>query len=277
MTIREPTVNIGTPSVYVTKSGPVSYTVIYEGADTITQSDTDITLNKTGTANGMISVSGTGNTTRMATVSNIVGDGTLAISIASGTESYAAGNLAAQSEASEAFTVDNTIPKITNISLAHEGSNMCINSPVTVTFNEEMNMATLSDSSFSIITGTFQETGTISYDTATKTATFTPSVTLKANKVYTAKVTTEVKYLAGNALVSDYTWIVVILISGDINGDNSVNLTDVILALKYLSGINPAGIRSDCTLSEVDVSSNGKIGVAEATHILQKLAKIRTE
>ena len=86
-----PTVSISTPSESSTLTGPVTYTITYGGADTITLSDSDVTLNKTGTASGTAGVSGTGNTTRTVTVSSITGDGTLGISIAAGTASNSLG------------------------------------------------------------------------------------------------------------------------------------------------------------------------------------------
>jgi hypothetical protein len=104
-----PTVAIGSPSPAATKAGPVTYEVTYTGADTVTLADANITLNKTGTTNGTIAVTGTGNTTRTVTISGITGDGTLGISIAAGTASDTAGNLAAASGPSSTFTVDNKV------------------------------------------------------------------------------------------------------------------------------------------------------------------------
>jgi outer membrane protein assembly factor BamB len=107
-----PTLSIGSPSATVTKSGPVTYAVTYTGADAVTFADANVTLNKTGTANGTVTVSGTGTTTRTVTISGITGDGTLGISIAAGTASDSAGNLAAAGGASGTITVDNTAPAV---------------------------------------------------------------------------------------------------------------------------------------------------------------------
>ena len=106
-----PTVSIGVPSSSATKSGPISYVATYTNVGTVTLADTNVTLNKTGTANGVLAVSGTGNVTRTVTISTISGDGTLGISIASGTASNETGNSAAAGP-STTFTVDN-IPTIT--------------------------------------------------------------------------------------------------------------------------------------------------------------------
>ena len=47
-----PAINIGNPTPNVTSNGPVSYMLSYSGADTITLKNSDISINRTGTANG---------------------------------------------------------------------------------------------------------------------------------------------------------------------------------------------------------------------------------
>ena len=105
-----PTVAIGTPSGTITKGGPITYTVTYADANfnSSTLAAANITLNKTGTANGTLGVSGTG-LTRTVTISGITGDGSLGISIAAGTASDLAGNVAPAAGPSTTFIVDNTV------------------------------------------------------------------------------------------------------------------------------------------------------------------------
>jgi len=62
---------------------------------------------------------------------------------------------------------------------------------------------------------------------------------------------------------------------GDINNDTAVNLTDAILALQAVAGMNPTGIRSDYATSGADVNGDGKIGMAEVVYILQHVAGLR--
>ena len=109
-----PAVAISNPSSAATAGGPVSFTVTYTDANfaSSTLASGNITLNKTGTANASsIGVSGSGNT-RTVTLSAITGDGTLGISVAAGTASDAAGNLAGPAGPSPSFTVDNTPPVV---------------------------------------------------------------------------------------------------------------------------------------------------------------------
>jgi hypothetical protein len=74
----------------------------------VTLSNAGVTLIKSGAVNGSVAVSGSGNTTRTVTVSNITGmDGTLGITIVAGSASDLAGNMVAPCMPSATFTVDN--------------------------------------------------------------------------------------------------------------------------------------------------------------------------
>lgn len=68
---------------------------------------------------------------------------------------------------------------------------------------------------------------------------------------------------------------IVLPVRGNINGDDSINLADAIIALKVLSGLDPDGIRSDYTTSGADIGSNLKIGPEEVIYILQSIAGVR--
>lgn len=111
----KPEISIDSPSVEMTTSGPVTYTVTYDDASSVTLTSSDITLNKTGTANGTVAVSGSGNSSRTVTISNITGDGTLGISVAAGTAGDNAGNLADAAGPSATFVVDNTAPSVGSV------------------------------------------------------------------------------------------------------------------------------------------------------------------
>ncbi|MFP4438821.1 MAG: Ig-like domain-containing protein [Chloroflexaceae bacterium] len=130
-----PTVSIGTPSVSLTNSGPVTFEITYTDADSISLAATDVTLNTTGTATGSISVSGSGNT-RTVTIDSISGDGTLGISLGMATASDAAGNLAAAAGPSTTFDVDNTAPTVTAITRVDPNPTSSATVSFTVTLSE---------------------------------------------------------------------------------------------------------------------------------------------
>jgi cyclophilin family peptidyl-prolyl cis-trans isomerase len=125
-----PTVNISEPSASIAAAGPIAYTVTYADVDfnSSTLTASDITLNMTGTANGTVTVSTVDSTTRLVTISGITGDGTLGISLAEGTASDLAGDLAPAAGPSTTFIVDNTRP---TVSLSQPSATSTTNGPVT--------------------------------------------------------------------------------------------------------------------------------------------------
>jgi hypothetical protein len=105
----KPVVMISAPSASTTQRGPVTYKITYADSNFYASAlwSGNISLNKTGTANGVISsVTGTGKQ-RTVTISSITGSGTLGISIAAGTAIDNAGNRASATGPSPIFTVDN--------------------------------------------------------------------------------------------------------------------------------------------------------------------------
>lgn len=131
-----PGLAISAPSAIVTNAGPVNYTVSY--TDTNFNSSTlavgNITLNKTGTANGILGVTGSGSTLTV-TISSITGDGAIGISLAAGTARDMAGNTAPSSGASTTFNVDNTAP---NVTITPTGTTTSIPITFTLTFSESV-------------------------------------------------------------------------------------------------------------------------------------------
>lgn len=83
-----------------------------------------------------------------------------------------------------------------------------INVPTTkviaVTFNVPMNPATINNSTFLLQEGTVLVSGTVSYTGST--ASFTPSVPLKSNTVYTATITMGAKDNLKSSMIQNYVW-----------------------------------------------------------------------
>ena len=133
-----PTVSIGTASASSSNGDPVSYTVTYQGADAITLASGDITLNKVGSANGTIAVTGEGTTSRTVTISEIVGVGTLGISVAMGTATDNAGNNTEMAGPSETFDVDSSFPSATIITPSTTGPTNSDSVSFDITFSEDV-------------------------------------------------------------------------------------------------------------------------------------------
>jgi hypothetical protein len=86
----------------------VSFTVTYTDATSVSLSSGKVHLVRTGTANGRISVTGTGLASRTVTIQGISGNGTLAIRI----DGKSASNLAGSAPAvcpGEAFSVNSSL------------------------------------------------------------------------------------------------------------------------------------------------------------------------
>ena len=119
-----PTISIGVPSQSSTTglAGLVTYFVQYADANFRASRLVagDITLNKTGTADGAVIVGGVGER-RTVSIGGITGSGTLGISISAGTASDEAGNLAPAVGPSTTFTVvppPNTAPTLAAIGVS---------------------------------------------------------------------------------------------------------------------------------------------------------------
>ena len=98
---------------------------------------------------------------------------------------------------------DGLCPIVVSTDPANLETSVALNKVITITFNENMNPATITNASITI-TGASAVAGTVTY--SGKTATFTPSSPLAVNTTYTGKVTTAVKNETGNALQADYIW-----------------------------------------------------------------------
>ena len=106
---------------------------------------------------------------------------------------------------------------------------------VTATFNKKMDPKTINESSF-ILKSTAGIVGTVSYTDST--ATFTASTKFADNTTFTARITTAVKDLMGNALQADYVWtfstgttiLPVVIATSPLNNAINVALNKVVTA-----------------------------------------------
>jgi methionine-rich copper-binding protein CopC len=102
---------------------------------------------------------------------------------------------------------DTTAPTIISRSPADLATGVAVSVTPSVTFSEPMDQSTINATNIKLIetvSGT-AVAGTVGYDPATNTATFTPSSPLRNNIRYSFIVTTGVKDVAGNALAAQST------------------------------------------------------------------------
>jgi LPXTG-site transpeptidase (sortase) family protein len=132
-----PTVTIGAPSVTVTSGGPVDFPITISGATTINLTAGDVTLNTTGTATGIVSVTNGNTATPTVTISAITGNGTIGISIAAGVAADGSGNTSPAAGPSTTFIVDNSGPTVT-ASVPANSATVSGPTQLTVTYNEDV-------------------------------------------------------------------------------------------------------------------------------------------
>ncbi|BDX07600.1 hypothetical protein MACH26_31210 [Planctobacterium marinum] len=179
-----PTLSISSASASLTSGGPITYTVTYSNADLVNLATSHVTLNKTGTADATVSVTGSGVTERTVSLSNISGDGTLGISIAAVTARHESGGTSEAAGPSGTFSVDNTSPTVTITDSVADSINAAFTA--TFTFSEDVTgfaesditatNASLSDfaiTSASVYTATVTPTadGSVTLDVAASVAT----------------------------------------------------------------------------------------------------------
>lgn len=98
---------------------------------------------------------------------------------------------------------DTTPPTVVAVSPLDGATGVAVGAVITATFSESMNSSTVNSSNMSMSGGV---TGTLNYDSNSKTVTFTPAGNLAYETVYTVMITTGVTDTAGNAMVSNYSW-----------------------------------------------------------------------
>jgi hypothetical protein len=102
---------------------------------------------------------------------------------------------------------DTTRPTVVSVSPASGSQGAPLNTTIKASFDEEMHAASINANTFLVSGGVVASS--ITYDTTTNTATFTPSVSLKAGTAYTATIkggAGGVDDLAQNTLLNDRQW-----------------------------------------------------------------------
>ncbi|MGB8473099.1 MAG: Ig-like domain-containing protein, partial [Candidatus Acidiferrum sp.] len=100
---------------------------------------------------------------------------------------------------------DATAPTVTLTDPASAATLVPLNQKIAATFSEAMDPATISavgTVTVVVTAGAVPVPGTVTYDTTSHTAVFTPTVNLTASTQYTATISAAAKDLAGNALIA---------------------------------------------------------------------------
>jgi len=100
--------------------------------------------------------------------------------------------------------IDTEAPTVSFTDPADGDIDVALSKRVSATFSEAMDPLTLTNANITVTDGVTFVSGTVLY--IGLTVTFTPDSYLAENTTYTARISTAVKDLAGNALATDYVW-----------------------------------------------------------------------
>lgn len=103
-----------------------------------------------------------------------------------------------------ADTTETSAPIVSSTNPASDVIGVAIDSKISVTFSEAMDVSTINITTFTLSGSSGAVIGTVAYSGTV--ATFIPSTSLSPFSTYTAKITSDVKDLAGNSMASDYSW-----------------------------------------------------------------------
>jgi hypothetical protein len=197
-----------------------------------------------------------GTTMTFTPASPLAAGTTFTLTITTGAHDLAANALAADfvSTFSTGSAADVTAPTVTVINPTNAKTNVAINKAVSATFSESMDALTVTSAKFKLTgPGSTPVTGTVAYNGATKTATFTPSGNLAPNTTFTATIAggaNGVKDLAGNPLASDKVWT---FTTGTQIAQARINLGRAgpfaVMATSSISGTGPTQIYGDVGLN----------------------------
>ena len=142
---------------------------------------------------------------------------------------------------------ETVLPLITATVPADLAGAVAVNTPLTATFSEAMDPATINGSSFSVA----GVSGTVAYDAVNRVARFTPDLPLLNSTTYTATISSAAKDLAGNGLPLTRIWsfttsppdFVPPTVTGTQPSAGASNVAPVTsLSVAFSERINPASI-----------------------------------
>jgi hypothetical protein len=191
--------------------GTVVNITFSETMDAATINGTTISLRNTATSAavaGSVSFNGATNTATFTPASALAVSTGYTLTVSTGVKD-AAGNALASPLSSTFTTVppaDTTPPTVVSTSPANSAVGVLVRSAITVTFSEPMNPATLNTASLIVkeVLTNLVVAGTVTYDTGSNTATFTPNPSYSFDVKHTITVTTAASDLAGNGLAASF-------------------------------------------------------------------------
>lgn len=149
---------------------------------------------------------------------------------------------------------DNTVtsfpPTINSTDPATDAVDVALNKVVTIVFSDVMDPTTINANSFSLMSGTNNVTGTVSY--SGKTASFTPASALTNSTNYTATLTTAAKDMVGLSIDANKVWsfttaalvdVVAPTVTSVDPADNAIGVAqNIVISATFSEPMNPLTI-----------------------------------
>ena len=205
----------------------------------------------TTTVLGVVSYSGT--TAFFTPTTNLTANTIYTATITTGAQNFAATPIAINYVWQ--FTTGATVaPRVIATSPFSNENGVLLNKIVTANFDMAMDPLTLTNATFTLKQGAATVVGTVIYSGTI--ASFTPTIALLSNTIYTATITTGAKNVTGIALANNYTWTFTTL-----NVSNG----------PILGGIAPYGAfggNAGVTNQGINTVVNGSIGSTAASTLI---------
>ena len=158
---------------------------------------------KNGVVNIPVTFSFTGNIVKFTPVSPLVINTTYTATITTGVKNIAGNSLLSNYVWS--FTTGSSLaPRVISTDPFNTATNVSLNKIITATFSEPMNPLTITASTFSLMKGSTNVPVNFNYSGVI--ASFTPTVALSPNTLYTATIKIGVKNVNGVSIANNYVW-----------------------------------------------------------------------
>ncbi len=191
-------------------------------------------------------------------------DTSYTVTIPAGAVDDLAGNPSAEISWSFTTIIISIPPTVSSVSPVDGAIDVVTYTTVTATFDMAMDEDTITTSSFTLSNGG-AVSGTVSYDSGTYTATFTPTAKLESNTTYTATLSTAITSAGGIPLASVYSWSFTTVYAGDVNQDGSVNALDITKVERVIAGL-------DAQTPGADANQDGNINALDITKVERIIA-----
>jgi len=147
-----------------------------------------------------------------------------------------------------------TAPTVTAVTPLNKATGVGLNTLITAAFDQAMNPATIDACCFTVTEAGHPVKGTITYNTTTNIATFTPAAKLLPNTTYTVTISTCVTNLGGTEMVLKFVWTFTtgaapdiipptVILTNTVSGATGVPLNQIITAT-FSEAMAPATIIS---------------------------------